>query len=220
MLPLAIFDLVREVIEHRGQLRRRRDSAFDDAFRSADRRLAVEIEFALVEIRHVSEAAAERIEADHVRIHLADAAGERIEPVLQLTTRREYLRALLLEARGPLDHLFARIAHRAAAADFHAGEQHAAENREDRGNRHRHGKRPAELYLAGSPVPLGKDDDVHEISLSPHLYNMSSQRSPHPGEANNSQRATASPSSKSLSRPALDVEPTKFVLYILATPLS
>ena len=102
-------------------------------------------------------------------IHLTDAAGDRVQAILQLAARGEHLRALLFELRAPLDHLLAGVVERAAASDLHAREQHTRENCEHRGDGHRQCKRTAELDLAGPPVPLGEDDDIHALNLLPSI---------------------------------------------------
>ena len=81
-LLFTIFDLSGEVIEHRGHVGGRHQGTFCERLRPTDGRRAVEVELALVQVGHFSEASAERIEADHMRIHLAYAGGERIQVIL------------------------------------------------------------------------------------------------------------------------------------------
>src|SRR2546430_8276671 len=52
--------------------------------RTAAGRLELEIELVAVDVRHLGEALAERIEPDDVRIHLTQPHGHRVHPQLQL----------------------------------------------------------------------------------------------------------------------------------------
>ena len=51
-------------------------------FGTADRRRVVEIEFAALELRDFRELLAERVEADELRLHAADAGGQRRDLVV------------------------------------------------------------------------------------------------------------------------------------------
>jgi len=160
---------------------------------------------------------------------LSSFAGERIEAILQLAPRGEHLRALLFQLRAPLHHLLTGIAERAAATDLHAGEQRAAENREHCDYRHRQCQRPAELELSGSPVSLGEDDDVHAVSLLP---SNTSQRGLHSSGAHparpprlttageDTEFVCANSRAQNSLATGVGRKTDKFVLYILATPLS
>jgi hypothetical protein len=174
---------VGEVIEHRGQVGRSDGATFDQAFGTADGRLAIEIEFALVEIRHLGEPAAQRVETDHMCVHLADAAGERVEALLHIAAGRGDVGALLFELRAPLGHLRGGIQHQAAAPQLNAGEQHAAEHQHHSPNRHRHRHRTAELELPSLAESLGEHDDVHYYTT----FSLSRPRTRKPGHDKRSQ---------------------------------
>ena len=88
--------LALEAVEHVGEIG---DLGADAVvgFRAAGRRLAVEIELALVDVRHVREALAQRIEPDHVGVHLAEAHGHGVHAFLQLRAQVCDLAALFGE---------------------------------------------------------------------------------------------------------------------------
>ncbi len=67
----------------RVQIRRLHGGA-DVGLGTADGRGALEIEFAVVDVRHLREAFAQRVETDDVGIHLADAHRDRVDAALQL----------------------------------------------------------------------------------------------------------------------------------------
>ncbi|MDZ7645148.1 MAG: hypothetical protein U5K76_13650 [Woeseiaceae bacterium] len=72
-------------IEH---LRHRRGGAGRvRLFGAAEGRRGVEIELAVLQVRHLRQAAAQRVQANDAGVHLADAQGERIERVFGLPTR-------------------------------------------------------------------------------------------------------------------------------------
>ena len=62
---------------------------------------ALEIEFAVVDVRHLREALAQRVEANDVGIHLADAHGDRVDAALQLGLEFLDLGLLFGERRRP-----------------------------------------------------------------------------------------------------------------------
>ena len=63
--------------------------------------VALEIEFAVVDVRHLREALAQRIEANHMGIHLADAHGHRVDAALQLGFQFLDLGLLFGQGLGP-----------------------------------------------------------------------------------------------------------------------
>ncbi len=73
--------------------------------RATERRYAREVELAVVEIGHLREALAERIEPEHASVHLAEAQRQRIEILRDRLSRRLERSLLLLEITAPDVHL-------------------------------------------------------------------------------------------------------------------
>ena len=92
-LCFAIVELQVELLHHfddfrHGNVGTRRNRLF----RSADRRDIVEIEFAVVDVRHFGQAAAQGIEAYDSRVHLRHAYGQCVQRIfLLLPDRRDGL---------------------------------------------------------------------------------------------------------------------------------
>src|SRR5690606_19427721 len=86
-LRFPVVQLLVEVLhrlQHFGHGDRRSKVGF---FRTAEGRLGIEVEFAVGQVRHLRQAPAERIEADHPGVHLSDPDRERIKRVFRLLPR-------------------------------------------------------------------------------------------------------------------------------------
>src|SRR5262245_54003190 len=111
-------ELAAAVIELLGEHVERADDAVDlhrlrvreRLFGAAERRGSREIEFAVLEAGHLSQASAERIEAHDVRIHLADAQCERIDVLLERAASAVDDGLLLRELVAPGIDLRLRVA--------------------------------------------------------------------------------------------------------------
>ena len=136
----------------RGQVRDLRAHPFALAFRSAARRVTVEVEFVAVDVGHLGEPLAERIEPDDVRVHFAQPHRHRVDLVLQLLLQvRDLL--LLLDQGMAEGHRLRQ--HRLAVVTAPEGEaegERAAEDRERRQREHPEGERVRQVHLAGSAL--------------------------------------------------------------------
>ncbi len=94
-LRLAQAHALLQLHQQLGQIRDLRTDALALVLRSASGRVAVEVELAAVDVSHLGEALAQGIQANDVRIDLAEAHGHRVHPQLQLLLQVGDLRFLL-----------------------------------------------------------------------------------------------------------------------------
>jgi hypothetical protein len=78
-------------------------------FGSTERRRTREVELTVFEVRHLREPRAQRVEPNHVRVHLADTQSERIDVLLKCAACGRDGFLLALELRSPLLDLDLRI---------------------------------------------------------------------------------------------------------------
>src|SRR5579863_1916872 len=96
-LRLAQVHALLELAQHESEVRNLRADAFAVSLRPAAGRIAVEIEFAAVDIRHFGEPLTERIEADDMRVHFAQAHRHGIDAQLQLLFELRNLHLLVAQ---------------------------------------------------------------------------------------------------------------------------
>ncbi len=101
-------------------------------FGPAQRRRSVEIELPVLEVGHLREPPAERVETHDVRVHLAEPQSERVDVLLHRAPSGIELGFLGLEARLPFGHLGRRIGEAGNAAGAVAAVERAAGNRGER----------------------------------------------------------------------------------------
>jgi hypothetical protein len=129
-LGVARGDLLLEAVQQCVEIRGLHGGA-DVGFRAAHGRLAAEVEFAPVDVGHLREALAQRVEADDVGIHLADAHGHRVDAALQLGLQFLDLGLLLGQGRGPGGDAARRAA--LALADLEAEAEDGGEDGDEDG---------------------------------------------------------------------------------------
>ena len=132
-LRFAQVDALLELPQLGGEVRDLGAHALAVALRSATGRIAVEIEFAAVDVRHLGEALAERIEADHVRVDLAEPHGHGVDPQLHLLLEIGYLLFLLGEQRAKTRGIGEHHPLVVVAAELHPERKGAAEEGEHEG---------------------------------------------------------------------------------------
>ncbi|RYZ67626.1 MAG: DUF721 domain-containing protein [Proteobacteria bacterium] len=151
-------------LEHLREIRDVRGAAGGrvELFRAADRRLALEIEFAAADVRHLRETAAECIETDEVGVHLADAQADRIDAVLHLLAEVEHFGLLLAS-----DHTDRRgtVRQRAALAELQSERERDAEHRECRATHDGQGDRVREIERKRAAFTAGEENQVHPVAL-------------------------------------------------------
>ena len=92
-----------EAIEHNVDIGRSGRNA--TSFRATTRWRNRKIEFARIEIGHLHESFTDRIESQHVRIHLTDARGDRVDSLLDALAQRLELGLLLRDDAAHLGRL-------------------------------------------------------------------------------------------------------------------
>ncbi len=137
-------------------------------FRAAGRRLAVEIELARIDVRHVREALAQRVEADHVGVDLTEAHRHGVDAFLQLRAQVGDLLALIGEHLAPLGRIAVMHGRAAALAELHAESERGTENSERQDPDHTKGHRMRQIQLPCPTFTLRKQNQVHASLLRKH----------------------------------------------------
>src|SRR5262249_54343118 len=124
-------------------------------FGAAERRLAREIELAVLEAGHLREASAERIEPHDVGIHLAETERERVEIPLKRVARPVENRLLVRDFRAPGIDPAGGIADAEELGGLEAAVEHAGAD--EQRNRNDADPRAAgvQAYLAQVPSLFG-----------------------------------------------------------------
>ena len=120
--------------------------------------VAPEIEFAGVDVRHLREPLAQRIEANHMGVHLADSHGHRVDAALQLGFEFLDLGLLFGEGLGPAGNPARRGL---ALTDLETEAESSGENSDEHRRERRDGERVAEVHVAGTSFAAREKDDVH-----------------------------------------------------------
>ena len=160
-LRLAQAHALLQLHQHRGQVRDLRADALALVLRSALRRVAIEVELAAVDVGHLGEALAQGIQADDVRIHLAEAHRHRVHPQLQLLLEVGDLLFLLGEQLAEACRLAEREAGReprpSCSPSTNALPRMTSVKPAMRLNR----ERVREVQLPRAAFPLGEENNVH-----------------------------------------------------------
>ena len=124
-------------------------------------RRTLEIEFASVDVRHLREALAQRIETNDVGVHLADSHGHRVDAALQFGLEFLDLGLLLGEGFGPGGNPARRGF---ALADLESEAESGGENGDQHRRESRNGERMCQVEMPGTTFAAREKNDVHRAS--------------------------------------------------------
>src|SRR5262249_96785 len=127
----------------------------------APRRIAVEIELAAVDVRHLGQALAERIEADHVGIHLTKAHGHGIDAQLQLLFEVGDLPFLLRQQLSEMDRIAQPHALVVTASDLQPEREGTTEKSQRQADENGQREGVRKVQLPCTAFATGKENNVH-----------------------------------------------------------
>ena len=130
-------------------------------FRATERGRGIEVEFAILDVGHVRQAAAQRIETNHARIHLREPDGKRVERVF--VTLADRVDVFLLQANFVAEQRELGLADAGAGVrgvPVAAGKTQNA-NDDGKGHSNEAGAPTRQVELPGPAKPLAENYYIH-----------------------------------------------------------